>query len=75
MNPLTLNLKIFDMVEKFTKATKELAPQIELAIVMLIGVIGIGATLGWVFGNVDTKDVMMVISPIVTGFFAMVRGQ
>jgi len=53
---------------EITKVTKRM-------IILIMGVIGSIAAVGWAFGGIETKDALLVIMPLYTGFFSLLKGQ
>ena len=53
---------------EITKITKRL-------IILIMGLITFGVTVGWGFGSIETKDALLVIMPLFTGFFSLLKGQ
>jgi len=54
-------------VNDFTPTTKRI-------IVGGISFIAIGAVIGWCSGLIDAKDAVIIIMPIITGFFSLLKG-
>lgn len=53
---------------KFTPTSKRM-------IIAAIGLVAVGCIAGWAFGGIDTKDALIVVTPIITGFFTLLRGE
>jgi len=50
-------------------------PQTRQIIIICIGLIAMAAMIGWGFGGIETEDVLVVVIPIVTGFFTLLKGE
>lgn len=50
-------------------------PKTRQIIVSCIGLIAISAVVGWGFGDIQTDDVLVILLPIVTGFFTLLKGE
>ena len=56
------------MSVEITKITKRL-------IISIMGFITAIVSVGWGFGSIETKDALLVIIPLFTGFFSLLKGQ
>jgi hypothetical protein len=52
---------------------QKLMPLTKQIIIIVIGLIAVVTSAGWAFTDLDTKDALLVISPIVTGLFALIQ--
>lgn len=50
-------------------------PQTRQVIVACIGLVAISAVVGWGFGGIKTDDVLVILLPIITGFFTLLKGE
>jgi len=53
----------------------ELMPITKRLIISIMGIIALVVGVGWGFGNIETKDALLVILPLFTGFFSLLKGQ
>jgi len=53
----------------------EITPLTKRLIVSAMGLIGAIAAGGWAFGAIETKDAILVIIPLFTGFFSLLKGE
>jgi hypothetical protein len=52
-----------------------MVPKTRQYIILCIGLVAVSAVFGWGFGDIQTDDVLLVLLPIVTGFFTLLKGE
>lgn len=50
-------------------------PKTRQYIILCIGLIATCTVIGWGFGDIATDDVLMILLPIITGFFTLLKGE
>lgn len=50
-------------------------PQTRQIIIICIGLVALASVVGWGFGRIETEDVLIILLPIVTGFFTLLKGE
>ena len=50
-------------------------PKTKQMMVGFLGLIAIGTIIGWSVKAIETKDALLVIVPVVTGFFTLLKGE
>ena len=53
----------------------KLLPYTKQLIISIMGIITVVVAMGWAFGDIETKDALLVILPLFTGFFSLLKGQ
>ena len=53
----------------------KITPHTKRIIVGAMGLIGLAAAVGLAVGTVDIKDASIIIMPMMTGFFSLLKGQ
>ena len=52
-----------------------ITPHTRRYIVGGMSIIGTVVAIGWVIGAIETKDALLVIMPLFTGFFSLLKGE
>ena len=52
-----------------------MTPSTRKFIVGSLGAIGLAVAVGWSIGKVPTEDALLIISPMMTGFFSLLKGE
>lgn len=53
----------------------KITPHTRRIIVACMGAMGLTAGIGWAVGTISTNDALLVILPMMTGFFSLLRGE
>jgi hypothetical protein len=61
------------------KILKEIAmnmiPQTRQIIIVCLGLIGLGTVAAWGLSAIRTEDAFVIVLPIITGFFTLLKGE
>jgi hypothetical protein len=52
-----------------------MVPKTRQYIIICIGLVALFAVLGWGFGDIKTDDVLIILLPVITGFFTLLKGE
>ncbi len=50
-------------------------PKTRQYIILCIGLIAACTVIGWGFGGIETDDVLLILIPVITGFFTLLKGE
>ena len=53
----------------------EITPITKRIMLIIMGLVALITTVGFAFGDVDIKDALLVILPLFTGFFSLLKGM
>jgi hypothetical protein len=53
----------------------KMIPQTRQIIIVCLGLIGLGTVVGWGLNAIRTEDVFVIVLPIITGFFTLLKGE
>jgi uncharacterized membrane protein len=53
----------------------KMIPETRQIIIICVGLIALTAIIGWGFGSIKTEDVLVVVIPVITGFFTLLKGE
>lgn len=51
-----------------------ITPHTRRIIVLCIGITGLAVAIGWSMGGIEANEALLVIIPILTGFFSLLKG-
>jgi len=53
----------------------EFTPLTKRIMLSILGIACLGAIAGTAWGNLDFKDALIIVSPVITGFFTLLKGE